>query len=111
MAKPRPSQAIKDVLLSRDLALWDAHHYNTATGRPTTKDPVSVCLVTPRAPDMMFYGYGPTCDDAVIAALARNTALNSDDEGLRGALARLEVAVHDLVTALWMDRVDDDIPF
>lgn len=112
MAKPRPSGAIKDILVSRDIALWDAHHYNVS-GRATTKDPISVCLVTPRASDMMFYGHGPTCDEAVINALNRNTALNSDSEGVIGAMARLEIALHDLTVKLWLDRseYDEDIPF
>lgn len=113
MPKPRPSEAIKSMLVDRDIALWDAHHYNPTTGRSTMKDPVSVCLVTPRAPDMMFYGYAPTCDEAILTALAKNPALNSDRDDLTGALARLEIALHDLTTGLWLGRgaLDDDIPF
>ena len=122
MPKPRPSAAIRDMLVEREIALWDAHNYNTATGRPTAKDPVSVCLKTPLSVDLNYYGRGPTCDEAVINALVSNNALNFKDPGVLGAMARLEIAVAALDGVLFEDRyrrkqtlgtddLDDDIPF
>lgn len=118
MPKPRPSTAMKDLLVERNIALWDAHHYNVLTGRPTMKDPVSVTLVTPEAVDRMFYGQGPTVDEAITNALARNPGLRFNEDGVAGALARLENALHHLNASLYMRPVtggywnlDDDIPF
>lgn len=120
MAAKPPSLAIKTMLVDRDIALWDAHHYNTATGRPTTKDPVSVCLMTPRAVDQMFYGKGATTDEAVLDCLARNTGLKLDEPGVTGALARLENEMHALGSACFSyrwdtlgqkDDLDADVPF
>lgn len=128
MAAKPPSKAIKDMLVERDIALWDAHHFKTAattTKYATMKDPVSVCLVTPRAIDRMFYGRGATTDEAVLNALAVNTGLNFQADGLTGAMARLENELHALWSLMWQtkDRVraaelgirvedlDDDVPF
>lgn len=121
MPQPKPSKAIRDMLVERDIALWDAHHYKTVestTKYATTKDPVSVCLLTPRAVDRYFYGRGPTVDDAIANALASNSGLNFDEPGLTGALARLENEMHAVQGAIWKSRIDrfgddldDDIPF
>lgn len=133
--KQRLSPHIRDMLVERDVAVWDAHHYTTAAssnpGRPNAKDPVSVCLMTPRAPDRMFYGRGPTLDDAVLNALADNTGLNFLEPGITGALARLENELAALTAIWYQDRMqrlcdqfresgghakygvdwDDDVPF
>lgn len=115
MAAKRPSPAIQTLLVDRDIALWDAAHYTTMAsahpGRPTTKDPVRVVLVTPRALDMHFTGTGATTDEAVLDALARNPGLRSEEEGITGAMGRLEIALFALTQHLWMQRDDDDIPF
>lgn len=115
MPAKRPSPAIATMLVDRDIALWDAAHYTTAAsahpGRPTTKDPVRVVLVTPRALDQHFSGTGATTDEAVLDAISRNPGLRSEEEGLGGAMGRLEIALHGLVQHLWMQRLDDDIPF
>lgn len=103
------------MLVDRDIALWDAHHFTTMAsahpGRPTTKDPVRVVLVTPRALDMHFSGTGATTDEAVLDALARNPALRSEEEGITGAMGRLEIAIHGLWIHLLMQHDDDDISF
>lgn len=119
MPKPRPSTAIKSMLVERDIALWDAYHYQTpsSTGRhANSKDPVRVALMTPHAIDRMFYGAGPTVDEAIVNALATNSGLNFHEPGLTGALARLENECHALSSGLWSrpgrwSDIDDDIPF
>lgn len=126
MAKPKLRKETAAILLERDIALWDAHHYtdqhSAHQGRPTSKDPVSVCLATPRALDRYFYGRGPDVDAAVMHALASNSGLNYMEPGVTGALARLENELHALNSAMWQDRekiwvagggdeLDFDIPF
>lgn len=116
MAAKRPSPQVEALLRQRDIALWDKAHYNYMTGRPTTKDPVRVVLVTPRAPDMHFSGIGATTDAAIYDALARHAALREDEGGLLGCLARLEIELHGMTTEMYLRRLDnlgpdDDIPF
>lgn len=122
MPQPRPSQAIRDMLVERNIALWQASHYTTIhskhPGRPTAKDPVMVTLATPEAVDRFFYGRGLTVDDAVANALAVNPGLNFGVAGIVGATARLENEMHALQSAIWQSRIDtfgddldDDVPF
>ncbi len=69
MSRLKPSAETRAMLVSRKLALWDAHHYTTAAsahpGRPTAKDPISVVLVSPRFPDRHFHGFGPDIATAI----------------------------------------------
>lgn len=115
--KKLPSSATATMLRERDIALWDSAHFTTIhsahPGRPTTKDPVRVVLISLIAPDRHFSGVGEDCDAAVQDALVRNTGLRAIEAGLAGALARLENALHDLNVTLWLqkDDLDDDIPF
>lgn len=140
MPKPkRPSLGVREMLLERDIALWDAYHFQTpqSTGKTAnSKDPISVTLMTPHAVDRIFYGRGPDIDSAVLHGLASNSGLNFHEAGITGALARLENALHHLSAGLytkrceramdrykhrermtadqwqqWSDDLDDDIPF
>lgn len=121
MPKPRPSEALKTMLDERGISLWDANHYRTSASTSkvaTTKDPVSVVLKIPEAPDMNFHGYGATLDEAVAHALtfSFNLPLRLREPGLAGAMARLENQLNELWGVLWQrpDRqadLEDDIPF
>lgn len=127
MPKPRPDKALKTMLDERGIALWDAYHYKrpgSTSKTATSKDPVSVVLKTPEAPDMNFHGYGDTLEEAVRHALtfSFNLPLRLRESGLNGAMARLEAATQELWVTLLEDRqrrgqllgtgdIDDDIPF
>lgn len=122
MPQPKPSQAFKDMLVERDIALWQASHYTDRNsrnpGHPNSKDPVLVTLATPRAVDRFFYGRGASVDEAIANGLASNSGLNFDEPGMTGALARLENEMHGLSTAIWQNKIatfgddlDDDVPF
>jgi hypothetical protein len=114
--RKRPSAAVAHMLRERDIALWEAHHYNFQTGRPTAKDPLSACLVTPRILGRYFHGHGPTIDEAIMDAINRNPELRAAEDGLLGAMARLESALWGLSKAVWTENIerrgeDYDVPF
>lgn len=121
MPKPQPSQALKAMLAERDIALWDAYHYKdyrSTSKYATTKDPVSVVLKIPEAPDMNFHGHGDNLDAAVANALAfsYNLPLRLREKELAGAMARLESELHETWRSLWEQRcadldLADDVPF
>lgn len=110
------------MLTERNVALWDAFHYQTihSTGRHANKkDPVTVILKIPEMPDKDFHGNGATIDDAVVSAFTfpYNRDLILREGGLRAAMIRLE----DELFKLWLaihsstyrsyDDFDDDVPF
>lgn len=122
-AKKLPSAATKMMLTESNIALWDACHYTTTAsahpGRPTSKDPVRVVLVTPLRPDRLFSGVGEDADAAVKNALESNAELRTLLGGVTGALGKLEMALAALDHRIRMTRydlgstggLDDDIPF
>lgn len=96
-------------LADRDLVVWSAT-------RTKKGEPITVQIAGPGI-DAMPYGYGLTIEDAVADAL-RNPWFLQTQPGVRGAMARLEDAMHRLYVDLWMDRtklfgddLDDDVPF
>lgn len=102
--------ALRDELRLSNLVVWEAK-------RDKKGMPIFVTLAGPGI-DTKPVGWGETIEDAVSNALSSPFFLQTRT-GLRAALARLEVQLHRLSTATWMERekvtgvrdLDDDVPF